>query len=694
VPIGITEDHHALHEAVRGWAERHASPAVMRAALEAETETDALPPFWSALADQGWLGLHAPEAHGGSGVGLAELVVVLEELGGAAAPGPHVGHALATAILGDAEIVAELVTGERVAAVALSGLDAVPGAHLASLLVASVNGEWRVFVDDEFSATERPSLDPTRRVARVELRADGATLPLDTEQIRDLAAVVYGADAVGGAQWCVDAAAAYATERVQFGRPIGQFQGVKHRCANMLARTELGRAAVWDAARAVGVDDAGPLTAAAAAAIAVDGFVETAKDCVQVHGGTGCTWEHDAHVYLRRATASRQLIGGPRGWHRRAADLALAGMRRRLAVALPPEADEFRGELRDFLAEIQDLGEAEQRRRLADAGYVQPQWPKPWGRDAGAIEQLAIAEEFRAAKIVRPNISIGGWAVPPLMIYGTPEQQERWIPPTLRGEIEWCQLFSEPGAGSDLAALSTRAERVEGGWIVNGQKVWTSLADRAQWGFLVARTDPEAPKHAGISFFMLDMATPGIDIRPLKELTGHPSFNEVFFDDVFIPDDCLVGAEHDGWRATRTSLANERVYMGSGTSLGHGLRGVLELAEGSDDPLVLAEVGELVVTEYALAVLGFRLTLGALDGAEPGGAEASVRKLLGAEHDQRLQEVGLALLDAEGLASDGVAAEWVHRFLFNRALTVAGGTSEVQRNIIGERVLGLPRDAG
>jgi 3-oxochol-4-en-24-oyl-CoA dehydrogenase len=414
-----------------------------------------------------------------------------------------------------------------------------------------------------------------------------------------------------------------------------------------------------------------------------------------VHGGIGFTWEHDAHRYLRRATTVRQLLGTGRSWNERAARLAQSGVRRRLAVDLPAEAEPLREEVHAFAAEIAGLGQPEQRRRLADAGYLAPQWPVPWGRDAGAIEQLVIDDELRKAKVIRPTLSVGAWACPPLMVYGTREQQERWIPPTLRGEVEWCQLFSEPGAGSDLAALSTRAERVEGGWVVTGQKVWTSMAHRADWGILLARTDADAPKHDGISFFMLDMKTPGIDIRPLRELTGEAWFNEVFFDDVFVPEDCLVGREHDGWRATRTSLANERVFMGSGSTLGGGVRGVLRLVEAgglADDPATLAEVGDLVARDYALAVLGFRLMLQALGGADPSGSEAAVRKLLGVEHDQRVQEVGLALTGPAGAVHEGEAAGWLHQFLFNRCLTIAGGTSEIQRNIIGERVLGLPRD--
>jgi alkylation response protein AidB-like acyl-CoA dehydrogenase len=362
---------------------------------------------------------------------------------------------------------------------------------------------------------------------------------------------------------------------------------------------------------------------------------------------------------------------------------------------LPPEAEDHREDLRAFLAGVKDLDPSEQRARIADAGYVSPQWPQPWGRDAGALEQVVIDEEFRAAGLRRPNIAVGAWALPPLMVYGTAAQQQRWIPPTLRGEITWCQLFSEPGAGSDLASLSTRAERIEGGWLVTGQKVWTSMAAQADWGILLARTDPEAPKHEGISFFMLDMKSQGIDVRPLRELTGEAMFNEVFLDEVFVPEDCLVGREHDGWRATRTSLANERVSMGSGATLGFGIRGILDVVRSTgreEDTATLDDVGELVARGYALAVLGFRLTLSALTGADPSGSEASVKKLLGVEHDQRIQEVGLGLMAGEGAVADGPAASWAQQFLFTRCLTIAGGTSEIQRNIIAERVLGLPKD--
>ncbi|MEP6623127.1 MAG: acyl-CoA dehydrogenase, partial [Acidimicrobiia bacterium] len=670
MPIGIDDEQQELHRVVQGWLERSCPPSVARALLDAPTET--LPSFWLALAGQGWPGIHVAEEHAGEGASLVELAVVLEELGRAGAPGPFLGHALAAAVLqravdnGDAHAVEHLsglATAGIVGSVALTGsvgvaetdgrlhvtgtLTPVLSGHLSGLVLADTGAGWIVLLAGEFEAAELASVDLTRRVAAVTVDATVAPSRLlasvTTESVRDLAVLLFSAEAVGASQWCVDTAAEYARDRRQFGRPIGQFQGVKHRCANMAARTELARAAVWDAARAATDPETAPLTAAAAGALTIDAFFETAKDCVQVLGGIGFTWEHDAHVYLRRAIATRALVGTSASWRVRAAELALAGASRRLVVDLPEGAEELRQEVQGFIASLRDLEPAEQRRTMADGGYLAPQWPKPWGREAGAVEQLVIDSEFRAAKVTRPGLMIGAWALPPLMVYGTVEQQQRWIPPTIHGDITWCQLFSEPGAGSDLAGLTTRAERIEGGWLVNGQKVWTSMAKEADWGFLLARTDPDVPKHEGISFFMLDMSAPGIDIRPLRELTGHAFFNEVFFDDVFIPDDCLVGREHDGWRATRTSLANERVFMGNGATIGRGVRGILDLVREHGleaDTATLSDVGDLVARDYALSVLGYRLMLSALGGADPSGAEASVRKLLGVEHDQRVQEVG------------------------------------------------------
>jgi alkylation response protein AidB-like acyl-CoA dehydrogenase len=338
----------------------------------------------------------------------------------------------------------------------------------------------------------------------------------------------------------------------------------------------------------------------------------------------------------------------------------------------------------------------DRRRRQADSGYLVPHWPKPWGIDADPVEQLIIDDEFAAARVRRPHLQVGAWVLPTLIAHGSPEQQERFVLPTLRGDISWCQLFSEPGAGSDLASLTTRAERDEGGWRLTGQKVWTSMARDADWGICLARTTSlsDAPKHDGITCFLVDMKAPGLDIRPLREITGQSMFNEVFLTDVPVPDDCVVGPVDAGWGVSRTTLENERVSMSGGSGMGPGVESVLQLANEqslADDPLVLDDVGGLVVEAQAIALLALRTTLRSLGGAEPG-PEASVRKLLGVEHDQRVPEVGLALLGPQGAANDGPAAAWINGLLWSRCLTIAGGTSEIQRNVIAERLLGLPKD--
>jgi alkylation response protein AidB-like acyl-CoA dehydrogenase len=660
-----------------------------------------MPPFWSQLVDLGWLGLHLPEDAGGSGYGLPELAVVLEELGRACAPGPFLPTVLASgaiAALGDDDtrhaLLPSLAGGTAVAAVQLGAAAPVLGAALADLIVVPAKDGWDVVRAEDCTVTPRMSVDATRRVADVDASNAAPVAFLedpDARVLTDLALSLLAAECAGGAAWCVETAAEYAQVREQFGRPIGQFQGVKHRCADMLLALEQARAVAWDAARPADTPEERSLAASVAGALAPLAFFQCAKDCVQVLGGIGFTWEHDAHLYLKRATALRSLIGGgPHPWRRRTLQLARQGARRTLAVDLPAEADPIRDEIRAELADIAAHDKDEWRRLLADRGYLAPHWPTPWGRDASAVEQLVIDEEMHRAHVRRHHLQVGAWVLPTLIEHGTNEQQQRWIPSTLRGDVSWCQLFSEPGAGSDLASLSTKASRVDGGWLLTGQKVWTTMAKESDWGLCLARTDPTVPKHEGIGCFCVDMTSDGIEIRQLRELTGFAMFNEVFLSDVFVPDDCVVGAANDGWRAARTTLANERVSMGSGSSFGFGVEMLLGMVD-VDDPVAVDEVGALLAEAQSLAVLGLRMTARAIGGADPG-PESSVRKLLGVEHDQRVQEVGLALLGAQGAANDGDAATWIGAFFANRCLTIAGGTSEVQRNVIAERLLGLPKD--
>ncbi len=345
---------------------------------------------------------------------------------------------------------------------------------------------------------------------------------------------------------CVDSAVAYAKERVQFGRAIGTFQAVKHHCANMLVAAELATAVVWDAARAAHDDaDEFALTAAQAATLAFGPYVNNAQLNIQVHGGIGFTWEHDAHLYLRRALVLNALLASPKDPEDVTASAA-RGVTRGISLDLPEEAEAIRSDVRAEVAALAALEGREQRRALLDTGLLVPHWPVPWGRAAGAVEQLVIDEELRAAGVTVPPMGITAWNIMTVNQYATPDQVQRWVEQTLMGDFVWCQLFSEPDAGSDAAAVKTRGTRVEGGWIVNGQKVWTSDAHNSDLGLATVRTDPDAPKHAGITTMVIDMHAKGVEVRPLRQITGNSDFNEVFLSDVFVPDDDVVGTPNDG----------------------------------------------------------------------------------------------------------------------------------------------------
>ena len=726
--IGVSEEHEQLVQAVRGWAERAGLRASARQALEGP---EVHPAWWGGLAAQGLLGLHLSQEVGGSGAGGVELAVAVEELGRNLAHGLSLPTVIASLVLsrvgGTAakELLPALADGSSSAAVALTlgALTArgsadgvlvsgvvrpVVGAALADLLVLGATGPtgqtWFVVEANQVLTTALPGLDATRRPAQVELHdlavpASRLLTGLDLARVQLLAGVVAAAEAAGLAGWALDTAVAYAKTREQFGRPIGAFQAIKHKCADMLVRVEQARATAWDAAR--GLDEpAGPgpeLAAAVAIAVAVDAAVDNAKECLQVLGGIGYSWEHDAHIVLKRALSLRALVGDPAHWRGRAADLALAGGRRKLQLDLGSDTGPLRDQVRAFVATLDGLAGPELRVALADSGYFVPHWPAPWGRAAGAADQLVIDEELAAAKVRRHDLIIGGWAAPTIVAHGTPAQQERFVRPTLHGDIVWCQMFSEPGAGSDLAALQTKAEQVDGGWRITGQKVWTSMAQLADWAILLARTSGTGKgpdRHRGITYFLLDMAASGVDVRPLRELTGHAAFNEVFLDDVFVPDDCVVGEVGAGWPLARTTLANERVAMSSGSPFGRGVEDVLADVARLPEPdqLLRDRVGHLVCEAQGQALLAFRTTLRQLSGAEPGPA-SSVRKLVGMRHQQDTAELRFELLGIDGVSTDGAAGALANTMLNTRCLTIAGGTSEVLRNVIGERILGLPRDS-
>ncbi len=370
-----------------------------------------------------------------------------------------------------------------------------------------------------------------------------------------------------------------------------------------------------------------------------------------------------------------------------------------ITLDLPPETEKFRDDVRHWLAEHPSPS----ARELAEAGYVAPHWPEPWGRAASPLEQLAIDEVLREHSINRPINPIGiGWAGPTLIHAGTPEQQERYLPGILDGSALWCQLFSEPGAGSDLAGLRTRAERDGDEWVVNGQKIWTSLAQFSKFGILIARTDPDAPKHSGITYFVCPMDADGVDVRPITEMTGDQTFNEVFLEDVRIPAANVVGEVDRGWDLAKVTLANERVSLSTGGAIwgmGPTADDFLDsVRKGGlvDDPVARQRIVEVWSEGQILQMLRARLVAAAVTGKQPG-PEVSIRKVMADEHGRRLFGLARDLAGAQGLLYEaGPFGQdpglWTRGFYFAPALTVGGGTTEVQKGIIGERVLGLPRE--
>lgn len=709
--VTINDEQLAARELVRDWAAAAGTAEAIRAAELGET--DSWRAVFARLADLGLFGVAVPEESGGAGGRLEDLCAMVDEAAKALVPGPVATTALATLVVTDPALVEALAAGERVAGVvtdpasAAVSFDAAAGQASGTaervlgatadgllLLPAGTEGPDRqawVLVDAREQGVEVEPLaatDFSRPLAKVTLSGAPAVLVEAGNRVENLVVTVLAAEAAGVARWALDTAVEYAKVREQFGKPIGSFQAIKHLCAEMLCRADQAAVAASDVASAASDPDDQQFTiaAAVAAAICIDAAKANAKDCIQVLGGIGITWEHDAHLYLRRAYGIGQALGGPERWLRRTAALTRDGLRRRLEVDLG-EATEVRPEIAAEAARIAALPTDQRQVALAESGLLAPHWPVPYGRAAGPAEQLVIDQELAAAGVGRPDLVVGWWAAPTILEHGTPEQIERFIPATLTGEVFWCQLFSEPGAGSDLAALRTKAVKVDGGWRLTGQKVWTSRAHDSQWGVCLARTDAEAPKHKGITYFLVDMAAEGIDIRPLREITGEALFNEVFLDDVFVPDEHVVGGVNDGWRLARTTLANERVAIAGGTALGNPMEELLKtLADREPDTATAERLARLIIAAQAGSLLDQRIAQLAVGGQDPG-SESSVRKLIGVRYRQELAEFRMDVADGAG----AVAGREVHDFLNTRCLSIAGGTEQILLTLAAERLLGLPR---
>ncbi|MGB5110436.1 MAG: acyl-CoA dehydrogenase [Mycobacterium sp.] len=731
MPIAINSEHIDLADSVRSLVAKVAPADVLHEALE--TPISNPPPYWKAAAEQGLQGVHLSESVDGQGFGILELAITLAEFGYGAMPGPFVPSAIASALIAahDAEspLLAGLAGGDTIAAYAIdSGLTgtrqgdklvirgevrAVPAAAQASLLVLPVSidsGEaWVVLDTDSLGLEPVKSIDPLRPLAHV--RANGVEIVIDDgvrvlsnltrAHARALISTLLSAESVGVARWATDTATEYAKIREQFGRPIGQFQAIKHKCSGMIAETERATAAVWDAARAIDEFHGGneeskyEFAAAVAGTLAPVAAQHTAQECIQVHGGIGFTWEHDTNIYYRRALALAAGFGRAADYPQQVVDTATGSGLRKLDIDLDPDTEKLREEIRAEVTGLKSIAREERNAAIAEGGWVQPHLPKPWGRNAAPIEQIIISQEFSTGRVARPQMGIAAWIIPSIVAYGTDEQKQQFLPPTFRGEMIWCQLFSEPGAGSDLAGLTTKATKVDGGWRITGQKIWTTGAQFSQWGALLARTNPTAPKHNGITYFLIDMKSPGVEVKPLRELTGDAMFNTVFIDDVFVPDSMVLGEVDRGWEVSRNTLTNERVSIGSSEPpfLASLEQFVEFVRDGQFDQIEQNHAGKLIAEGYAAKVLNLRSTLLTLAGGDPMPA-AAISKLLSMKTGQGYAEFGVSSFGTDAAIGDKEQepGKWAARLLFSRATTIYGGTTEVQLNIIAERLLGLPRD--
>lgn len=739
MPISLTPEREALADAVRRFAARHAPVDTTRPALESLAAGE-LPSWWPEFVANGFHAVHLPEDAGGQGGDLVDTACVLETAAHALLPGPLLPTATAGAVAllaartpAAAALLGDLAAGRTAVVVPADVSDAratatdggwmvtghsspVLGLRCADrLLVAATSDDGMLwFVADPAVAgatvEARTGTDLTTDVAllrldRYRVTAAECLTGIDGDRARCAVAALTACATSGILRWCVDAVTEHLRTREQFGRPIGSFQALQHRAAELLISSELATAAAWDAVRSTGEDaDQHTIATATAVLMAVAPAADLVLDALTMFGAIGFTWEHDLHLYWRRATALAASLGPATRWSRRLGELTRttarsltvplngveADFRARIGEVLD-HASTLRNESRGRQGDYEEFAIGPQRTVLADAGLIAPHWSAPWGLDATPLQQLIIDEEFAARPaLVRPSLGIAEWILPSILGAARPEVRDRLVAPTLRGDLAWCQLFSEPGAGSDLASLATRATRVEGGWRINGHKIWTSSAHRADYGALLARTDPDAPRHRGIGYFILDMRAEGVEVQPIRQATGDAEFNEVFLDDVFVPDDMLLGEPTDGWRLAITTMAQERVAIGN--YVHNDRAGALrELARepGPDQDAALRALGETDAYSTAIKALGVRETLRLLDGHAAGPA-SSIAKVATATMLRRTFAATLALTAPAAMLADSEPPV-VQPYLHLPAELVGGGTREIQLNIIAQMVMGLPR---
>ncbi|GAA2804257.1 acyl-CoA dehydrogenase [Mycolicibacterium pallens] len=732
--LAITIEQEQLAEAVTQFAARHAPIDKTRAALDSIAAGE-LPTWWEEFTANGFHAVHLPEDAGGQGGTLADTACVIEAAAAALLPGPLLSTVSASAVasLADdsaATLVADLAGGATAVVVLPedSSVRAVPdgegwrltgsigstlGLLAAQRVLLAAHGEdgtelWFVLdASSGLTLEQQRGTDLSTDVGTLTLQDYPAQAPItgiDTERARCVVAALTACASAGTVRKGVETAVNYIRTREQFGKPVGSFQALQHKAAVLLVNAELASASAWDAVRAIDESiDQHRLAAASAALMAVCAGPDLMLDALLMFGAIGYTWEHDTHLYWRRATSLAASVGSTPRWAREAGELART-LKRSTAINLGDVESEFRATIAatlDQASELENetptddarapgLAYGSQRDLLAKAGLVAPHLPAPWGIDASPVQQVIITEEFDKRGMVRPSLSIAEWILPSILNSGTDSQRERFAWDMLRGTKRWCQLFSEPGAGSDLASLVTRAQKVEGGWLVNGHKIWTSSAHVAQFGAMLARTDPDAPKHRGISYFLVDMSSPGIEISPIKQASGESHFNEVFLTDVFIPDDMLVGEPGHGWDLAVATMAVERTAISNYVTIdrSQALRRMAD-TDGPDHDTILQALGGIEAHTTAIKAMVLRETLRLVQGQGPGPT-SSIAKYAMVLLLRRASTANLGLTGRLAMLEDSDPAVIKPYFDMPSEL-IGGGTAEIQLTIIASMILGLPR---
>ncbi|MDT5087585.1 MAG: hypothetical protein QOG47_292 [Mycobacterium sp.] len=736
--LAITAEQEQLVDAVRRFASRHAPIDQTRAAFSA-IATGELPSWWPEFVNNGFHAVHLPGHVGGQGGTLADTACVVEAAAAALLPGPLLSTVTASAVasLGDSSVkplLTELAAGATAVVVLPEHCDVQAAADGncwrltgSSDSVLGVCAAQRILLPAQasdgsrrwFVVTPGPGLtiesqlgtDLCTDVGSVELAdhvvPDSAEISgIPTERARCVVVALAACAAAGAVRHCADAATEYIRTREQFGKPVGSFQALQHKAATLLVAAELAASAAWDAVRAENESiEQHQLAAASAAVVAVAAAPDLVLDALLMFGAIGYTWEHDTHLYWRRVTSLAASLGRMTHWTRKAGELART-LKRSTAINVGDVESDFRARVATVLDEALSLSNAhpsddirtpglatgQQRDLLAKEGLVAPNLPAPWGVGASAVQQVIIADEFdKRPELIRPSLGIAEWILPTILNSGSDVQRERFAWPIVRGVQRWCQLFSEPGAGSDLASLSTRAVKVDGGWIVNGHKIWTSLADRADFGALLARTNPEAKKHRGIGYFLVDMSSPGVEVSPIKQASGRLEFNEVFLTDVFVPDDMLVGEPDDGWSLAVATMAVERTAIGNYVSIDRALalRAVAEIP-GPEQDAALRALGDVEAYSTAIKALVLRETLRLVEGQGPGPT-SSIAKYAMVTQLRRAWNATLSLSGRAAMLQKSEPAV-VQPYFDTPAELIGGGTPEIQLTVIASMVLGLPRN--